>query len=106
MDDDLGAELEELDALLDPEGALEAQFRELERGRASGPAGAAADTGAEDPLEAMKRAMGEDARGGARRRLLLVVCPRCGRKNRAPLERLRRDLPRCGACGANLSFTR
>ncbi len=105
MVDDLGAELEELDALLDPEGALEAQFRQLERGRAPGPAGAAADTGAEDPLEAMKRAMGDDARGDGRR-LLLLVCPGCGRKNRAPLERLRRDVPHCGACGADLSFTR
>lgn len=102
MVEDLGTELDELDALLDPEGALEAQFRELEQA----PAGARGPGvgGAEDPLEAMKRAMGGKA--PERTRLVLVVCPGCGRKNRTPVERLGRHLPRCGACGADLTFTR
>ena len=101
--EDLGAELEELDALLDAEGALEAQFRALEEGRGGVGGASAGEESAEDPLDAMKRTMGAREPGDSR--VVLLACPRCGRKNRTPLGRLRRSLPRCGACGADLSFT-
>jgi hypothetical protein len=102
----------------------EAQLERLRRGQPASPPnakGAPSPATAPDPLAAMKgalddlereptmKAAGADSRAkdaapgppeedSARRRFVVLVCPHCGAKNRTDLDRLRRQLPRCGGC--------
>ena len=91
---------DELDELLDPEGALEAKFDALAKQIERGQAGAGA--GSDDPLRALKERLDNDQEAGHRTGYVVLLCPRCGAKNRADRERLRGELPRCGRCQAEL----
>jgi len=61
--------------------------------------------GPDDPLRDLKSAFTAGPQASPRE-LLLVLCPACGRKNRLDRRRAASEDPRCGACGANLVFTR
>lgn len=108
--DDIDLELEAL--LGDRDAELEARFRELEGGadlealkREAARQGPGADAApADDPLAAMKASV--DGRARPKRPYVVLLCPSCGGKNRASVERLREELPRCGRCKAELATLR
>ncbi|MCB9554887.1 MAG: hypothetical protein H6707_02205 [Deltaproteobacteria bacterium] len=100
------------DDLIDDQPAdIEQRFRELEaeeemarmRGGRPGAdthAGQTKGARADDQVERMKAVLDGTAE---LRRYIIVVCPSCGAKNRTELERLRKALPRCGACKGDLA---
>jgi hypothetical protein len=116
--DDLPDDLDEL--LDDRRPDLEARFQELERDaeierirqqtgapppRAQASASPSEDPPAagDDPLSEMKDAIDSDKE---LERYLLVLCPKCGAKNRMSLTRVRTAKPICGRCKEDLSFTK
>ena len=83
----------DLEPNLDPDAEVEARFRKLEQ---------------EEELSAFRAKMGAaptSEAAGAEERFFLVLCPECSGKNRVSLERVRRQLPRCGRCKGSLSFS-